>query len=36
MLNEGRFGNHYTFIAKKHMEMLVNISIPYQQNDIDF
>jgi hypothetical protein len=35
MLNEGRFGNHYTFVAEAHRKMLMNTSIDFVPNEID-
>jgi hypothetical protein len=35
MLNEGRFGNHYTFVAAEHRKMLMNTSIDFVPNEID-
>lgn len=35
MLNEGRFGNHYTFVAAEHRKMLMNTAIDFLPNEID-
>jgi hypothetical protein len=36
MLNEGRFGNHYTYVAKEHLKMLNVTASNFTANEIDY